>query len=381
MIRFTRITTIYSGAAKQFNNKISKNKNLNYDQLLTKFFSFEFGEKNNLTNELTKKNYKCNEVVANINFLQKSWKRKYLKKKNNKNTILNQIIFYRSNIVYFGNYSLISNDLIKELRKLEYVKKIMVFHCSPITLRIKKKLKLVDLIITCTDGYKIEMEKNLNKKVYKIPHAFNTSLYKVKNFEKRKYDVSFIGSLYIKSGLHLNRINLIFNLLKNFKNSYIAINFSLSNFIHVIKLFVFSGLNFSLIEKIKIIQKLIYILVNSKKTVYGSKMLNILSNSKIIVNSHIEDSKYAGNMRLFEGTGMGCMVLTDNKKGLSDIFKINREIITYNDLPDMIFKINYYLKNIKKLRQIAKSGLERTRCDHNYKKRAIIMDEIIKKNL
>ena len=55
MIRFTRITTIYSGAAKQFNNKISKNKNLNYDQLLTKFFSFEFGEKNNLTNELTKK--------------------------------------------------------------------------------------------------------------------------------------------------------------------------------------------------------------------------------------------------------------------------------------------------------------------------------------
>ena len=38
---------------------------------------------------------------------------------------------------------------------------IIVFHCSPITSEIEKKLKLADLVITCTDGYKEEIEKKI----------------------------------------------------------------------------------------------------------------------------------------------------------------------------------------------------------------------------
>ena len=49
-------------------------------------------------------------------------------------------------------------------------------------------------------------------------------------------------------------------------------------------------------------------------------MFSILSKSKILINAHIEDTKYAGNMRLFEGTAAGCMVITDNKLGLKELF-------------------------------------------------------------
>ena len=340
-----------------------------------------FGESNNITEELSKKNYDCNEIISNVKFLQKAWSKEYLQKKNNKNTILEQIYFYKPNVIYFGNYSLLTKNLLKEIRKLNHVKLIMVFHCSPLTSEIEKKLKLADIVITCTDGYKKEIKKQIKKKTYKIIHAFNSGSKKLKNLKERKIDVSFIGSLYIKSGLHFNRINLIYYLLKNFRNSYIAINFSLLNVFHVLTLFMFSSSKFKLIEKLDIIFKLLFIMINSKKTVYGNKMLKILSNTKILVNSHIEDTKYAGNMRLFEGTGSGCLILTDKKYGLNRLFSINKEIVTYRNTHDLISKIRYFLKNDKKLKQIANNGQKRTLSDHNYKKRILILNKIIKKYL
>ncbi len=47
----------------------------------------------------------------------------------------------------------------------------------------------------------------------------------------------------------------------------------------------------------------------------------------------------------------------------------------------MINKIKYFLENDKKSRQIANNGLKRTVSDHNYKKRILILNKIIKKNL
>ena len=381
MIKFIRISTVYPIAAKNINNEISKKKNLDYNKLLKEVFLLGFGENNNITKELSKKNYDCNEIISNVKYLQKAWSREYLRKKSNKKIILEQILFYKPNVIYFGNYSLLTKDLLKEIRKLNYVKLVMVFHCSPITSEIEKKLKLADIVITCTDGYKKDIKKKIKKKAYKIAHAFNPVFKNIKNFEERKIDVSFIGSLYIKSGLHFNRINFIYHLLKNFKNSYIAINFSMMNIFHILKLFMFSNSKLSLIEKLNIIFKLVYIMINSRKTVYGNKMLKILSNTKILVNSHIEDTKYAGNMRLFEGTGSGCMILTDKKYGLNKLFSTNKEIITYKNTQDMIYKIKYFLENDKKLRQVANNGFRRTVSDHNYKKRILILNKIIKKYL
>ena len=52
----------------------------------------------------------------------------------------------------------------------------------------------------------------------------------------------------------------------------------------------------------------------SKKPLFGKDMLKILRKSKILINKHIEDTEYANNMRLFEATGSGTMLLTDYKK-------------------------------------------------------------------
>ena len=48
-------------------------------------------------------------------------------------------------------------------------------------------------------------------------------------------------------------------------------------------------------------------------------MFSILSKSKILINAHIEDTKYAGNMRLLR-VQQPAVVITDNKLGLKELF-------------------------------------------------------------
>ena len=380
MLSFTRISTVYPEVIKSIETKINTIKHYNYDKLLKEVFSFGFAEKNNITNELSKRNYKCNEIIANLDLLQEKWSSQYLNNKKTEDLIFEQVKFYKSNIVYFGSYSFLNKKLFFKLRKLDHVKLIIVFHCSPVTKKVKEKLKLSDLLITCTDGYKKELKKKLKKKTYKIMHAFNYNNFKYKN-KKRYIDVAFIGSLYLKSDLHINRVDLIFKLLKNFKNNYIAINFPLKNFFHFFNYLIVSRTILSIKKTISLLYKIFYIYFKSKKPVYGNEMLEILNKSKIMVNSHIENTKYAGNIRLFEGTAMGCLVFSDKKKGLEKLFNLNEEILTYQNTEHLLRKIKIYLKNPKILYKISLNGQKRTITDHNYKKRVKLLDDLIKENL
>ena len=110
-------------------------------------------------------------------------------------------------------------------------------------------------------------------------------------------------------------------------------------------------------------------------------MHQILSKTKILLNTHIADTEYAGNMRLFEGTGNGCLVITDYRKGLDDLFEIGKEIDTFGDKKDLINKCFKYLSDFKLSKAISMSGQQRTCKDHNYKERIRNLDKFIKELL
>ena len=110
-------------------------------------------------------------------------------------------------------------------------------------------------------------------------------------------------------------------------------------------------------------------------------MLNILKKTKILVNTHIDDTEYAGNMRLFEGTGMGCLVVTDIKKDLDKIFKIGNEIETFKSEDELIIKCNYFLENEDKLLKISNNGNLRTLNEHNYEDRVLLLDKFIQNKI
>ena len=111
-------------------------------------------------------------------------------------------------------------------------------------------------------------------------------------------------------------------------------------------------------------------------------MYNLLYNSRISLNRHIDVAEnYANNMRLFESTGVGAMLITDYKDNLPELFKIGTEIETYRTKKELVEKVNYYLAHNKERAQIAKSGQKRTLKEHTYIKRMTELLKILSKYL
>lgn len=380
MNSFLRISSVYSTFLKEF-NKTYYDNNDDYETSLNKLFSCNYSISNNLTKSLSKLNYKCIEIVENANLIQKKWLKEYGNKDSKEAILTQQIKYYKPDFIYIGNADLADNKFIENIKKKSNVKKIFCFNCAPLTKKIMQNLKNVDGVITCTKGYEQKINNHLKKKVLLMRHSFDKNYQPQNENKPRNIDITFIGSLFLKEGLHAKRVSLIYRLMKNFKNTYIAINFSNYFFLYFSFNILRSIFLFKLHKDIFFYYKLLYVYIFSKKAIFGNKMMNILKSSKILVNTHIDDTEYAGNMRLFEGTGMGCLVLTDFKKELDKIFQIKKEIEIFTNDNDLVEKCKYFLKNEKELLNISKNGNLRTLADHTYEQRVLLLDKYIKDSI
>ena len=124
------------------------------------------------------------------------------------------------------------------------------------------------------------------------------------------------------------------------------------------------------------------LLKKSLPSVFGIDMYNLFRRSKIVLNKHIGVAgSYAGNMRLFEVTGVGSCLLTDNKSNLGDLFDINKEIVVFDSTDDCIQKAKWLLENEEERRSIALAGQKRTLKSHTVENRCRLILEIIEKEL
>lgn len=310
--------------------------------------------------------------------MQKKWADQYCKVRDkNSNFLFKQINYYKPNILFIGNSHLCNKDFIEKLREIKSIKIILAFHCAPFNNVVYNNLKNVDAAITCTLGYQKKINNFIKKKVLFLPHAYYQQNF-IKNNNERDIDITFIGSIFFDNALHIDRINLVYKLLKNFNNTYISINFSNFFLIRYI-LFVFEiFFSSNILRNTSLIYKLLFIFLFAKKPVFGKEMYQIFERTKIVVNMHIKDTDYAGNMRIFEATGSGCLLLTDKKKGYESFFKLNKEIVVFNNVNDLIYKCRYFLKNNKLLEKIANRGFKKTINKHNYFLRAKKIDSFVR---
>ncbi|TSC75467.1 MAG: hypothetical protein G01um101430_309 [Parcubacteria group bacterium Gr01-1014_30] len=124
------------------------------------------------------------------------------------------------------------------------------------------------------------------------------------------------------------------------------------------------------------------ILSTYKGQAWGIDVLKILAKSKIVVNRHVQkhenfSSKYADNVRLYESTGMGALLITDWKENLGELFEIGKEVETYRTSEEAAEKVKYYLSHEREREKIAKAGQARTLQDHTYEQRAKKIMEIL----
>jgi len=100
----------------------------------------------------------------------------------------------------------------------------------------------------------------------------------------------------------------------------------------------------------------------------------VYSQSHIVFNTSIAGDV---NMRVFEGTAAGALVLTDSVgNGLGDLFEIGREIVVYRDDAELLEKIAYYLTHQEEREEIACAGYRRTHAQHTYAHRVRTVLEV-----
>jgi spore maturation protein CgeB len=109
---------------------------------------------------------------------------------------------------------------------------------------------------------------------------------------------------------------------------------------------------------------------------WGLEMFQLLCESKVVVNHHEAwADRYANNMRLFECTGVGSLLITDWKCNLSEMFEPGKEVVTYRTPEECAEAVKYYLEHEQEREEIARAGQKRTLRDHTYRHR---MEQFVK---
>ncbi len=115
-----------------------------------------------------------------------------------------------------------------------------------------------------------------------------------------------------------------------------------------------------------------------KGPAWALDMYEKLYNARIVLNHHINVAEnYANNMRLYETTGVGSLLLTDVKDNLHLLFEPGREVVTYHSLIECAELIQYYLAHEEERQAVARAGQQRTLREHTYYHRMQELVEIV----
>lgn len=117
-------------------------------------------------------------------------------------------------------------------------------------------------------------------------------------------------------------------------------------------------------------------------TAWGLEMYRILRRSHMTLNHHIDVAEnYANNMRLFEATGVGTLLITDWKENLSELFSLGSEVVAYRSPQECVQLIEHYGNHDHERELIARAGQRRTLRHHTYYERMQELADIVRRYL
>lgn len=86
----------------------------------------------------------------------------------------------------------------------------------------------------------------------------------------------------------------------------------------------------------------------------------IYRRSKICLNIHFNDQEGI-NIRTFDILGTKSFQLVDYKKQINELFSVGEELVTYNNIKELLYKIEEFLHDENKRKIIAQNGYEKAK--------------------
>ncbi|MBK7964323.1 MAG: glycosyltransferase [Bacteroidetes bacterium] len=400
--RFARVTNYYPQYLERFYSH-STYVNHSYEQHYSALIEDSLESASSYTKALNKlQHVEALDIISNANPLQQTWREQHNVPASVSSDflIIEQLVQFQPDVVWIDDFNLINEELISLFRKRLPNNKLIVGHiCAPYGPTIEKKFIHFDLIFSCIPCMVTELREK-GFKSHLLYHSFDSEILdKLKSANLEHFPPSqllFSGSLYAGAGFHNKRVEYLeafiqkrfpLSLYGNLESATkIGSKKLFRNLIRLLRAF---GLGF-LIQRISFLKsKEAYgdspvtgysklLRKASHPPIFGLDLFKLMQKAAITFNIHGDIAgNCAGNIRMFEVTGAGSCLLTDDKQNINELFEPGKEIVTYTGLQDCIEKIQWLLSHPNECKQIAQAGQQRTLRDHTVKVRTELLNALI----
>lgn len=310
-----------------------------------------FGDSDHYSHGLRDTGWYADDLIINIVPLQDAWRRQYGLPEDAV-VVVEQVRSVQPDVVYIQDMHHVSREKLVEIRR--HTRLVVGQIASPLTDKIP--FDLYDLVISCVPHF-VEDFRRAGITAYYQPLAFDPRILdQIGNpaFSTRTIRASFLGGITYSH-----------------TSSYIM----LEMLAQTVKM-QFWGYGVAALPDAS------YIRQCHHGEAWGTRMFKLLGTSRITVNRHIDIARnYACNMRMYEATGCGALLITDYKDNLNDLFEIGKEVVAYNSARECVDLVNYYLAHPAEAEKIAQAGQARTLRDHTYERRMRYLAEILERHL
>ncbi|MDB5123363.1 MAG: radical protein [Mucilaginibacter sp.] len=388
---------------------------LDYRQHYELLIDDHFGTNGAWNEPLSDIGYEVTEVYYNNKILQEHWRREFADDTDKFSSykefqiIFLQIQYYKPEVLYITNPHVFDEVVVSHIKKeFPFIKAFACYLGSPYTSRI---ISEYDICFTSLDRYSNDLY-NAGMRAQKLPHAFNKKILDKLSINTEltlangQYQLCFSGGMVRSNDMHITRLEYLEYLHKNVpldiysETFYLTLlddikeNIQKKSAVILINSLKKIGFSNDLLSRLPLVgtatrwDKYEFRLfpASLKKSIqpptYGMEMYEMFSRNKIIFNIHVDNAgDEAGNMRLFEATGVGACMLTDAKANLSEFFIPDEEVVVYASKEECVEKAKWLIANPGDCRAIAEAGKKRALRDHTYKNRVINFSDGIKRVL
>ena len=407
--RFQKFTSVYPAFVQQFLARNPGYEQLSYQELYDKFINTHYGLSNFYEKHMKALGNEAQDIFASFEHLQKLWAEenglRYEWTEWLRSIVLAQVKSFQPDVLYLQDLYLFDRNFRRQLREALRKRVIMIgWRAAP----TKDFSVFNDLDLVLSAGpHLVQMFQRCGANAMYLPLAFEDTLVEVLGQGgERDLDFTFAGTIGNRNGPHSQRYHLIEKLMAS---SPIQVwtdiqeasgrsrteRLFLKGIYHTSRYLAAMGVPQRLRASLPLIRRgeswvsdptlptmnQIYP-GRINRPVFGVENYEISARSKIALNSHIDCfENYAGNMRLYEATGMGACLLTDWKINLPELFEPESEVVTYRSVEECIEKASYLLGNERERQAIAAAGQKRTLRDHTYRQRVGELHQTILKLL
>ena len=223
-------------------------------------------------------------------------------------------------------------------------------------------------VLTCSEDIKRKYHK-LNVPSYYLPFSYDNRLDEILKVEQSKVKherCAFIGGINLGKQSHYQRIDTIGQIQKEI-DLYLKIGGKRN-----LKLL------YLLLRKRQVALHYFNISRKNIATVHGLDYHKKILEYRGVINRHLDNILTPSNIRLFEVTGLGRVLITDRLNGLNKLFTEGEEILAYSNTNELLEKIRIVTYDKDYSKYLCRNARIRTLKDYSIQNRCLKFNDIIR---